>query len=252
MSRATNLRASRSTDYPRNAWYVLATSDEVSDAPLARRALGVPIVLLRVPLPARRSRWRTATPTSPIRSAWAGWTATRSCRAIPGSRTTPAGAAFHVPTQDEIPVGARVPAYPVHEDNVVFVWCWLGDPARSGLRPPPMVGWLRDAGWTTVGDAWETGAHAALLLENFADITHVAVVDPFIAPPVLSGSPPPLEVEVTETTVSDYPGLPAGTDRRLACRTSRAAERCRACPTGERSLRHPGTVGGPLGGAGRR
>ncbi len=61
---------------------------------------------------------------------------------------------------------------------------------------------------------WETGAHAALLQENFADITHVAVVDPFIAPPVLSGSPPPLEVEVTETTVSfsrNYPPAPIAT-----------------------------------------
>ncbi len=34
MSRATNLRASRSTDYPRNAWYVLATSAEVGRDPL--------------------------------------------------------------------------------------------------------------------------------------------------------------------------------------------------------------------------
>ena len=209
MSRATNLRASRSTDYPRNAWYVLATSDEVGDAPLARRALGVPIVLFRTtdgtvaaledrdahkPYPLSLGRVDGDT----IVSGYSGFAYDASGRCV------------HVPTQDEIPVGARVPAYPVHEDGV-FVWCWLGDSARSGLRPPPSVGWLRDAGWTTVGDAWETGAHAALLLENFADITHVAVVDPFIAPPVLSGSPPPLEVEVTETTVSfsrDYPPAP--------------------------------------------
>jgi vanillate O-demethylase monooxygenase subunit len=209
MSRATNLRASRSTDYPRNAWYVLATSDEVGDAPLARRALGVPIVLFRTtdgtvaaledrdahkPYPLSLGRVEGDT----IVSGYSGFAYDASGRCV------------HVPTQDEIPVGARVAAYPVHEDGV-FVWCWLGDSARSGLRPPPSVGWLRDAGWTTVGDAWETGAHAALLLENFADITHVAVVDPFIAPPVLSGSPPPLEVEVTETTVSfsrDYPPAP--------------------------------------------
>jgi phenylpropionate dioxygenase-like ring-hydroxylating dioxygenase large terminal subunit len=209
MSRATNLRASRSTDYPRNAWYVLATSDEVGDAPLARRALGVPIVLFRTtdgtvaaledrdahkPYPLSLGRVDGDT----IVSGYSGFAYDASGRCV------------HVPTQDEIPVGARVSAYPVHEDGV-FVWCWLGDSARSGLRPPPSVGWLRDAGWTTVGDAWETGAHAALLLENFADITHVAVVDPFIAPPVLSGSPPPLEVEVTETTVSfsrDYPPAP--------------------------------------------
>ena len=39
-----------------------------------------------------------------------------------------------------------------------------------------------------------------LLHENFADITHVAVVDPSFAPPVLTAGPVPLlEVEVTET-----------------------------------------------------
>ena len=209
MSRASNLRASRSTDYPRNAWYVLATSDEVGDAPLARRVLGVPIVLFRTtdgtavaledrdahkPYPLSLGRVDGDT----IVSGYSGFAYDATGRCV------------HVPNQDEIPVGARVPAYPVHDDGV-FVWCWLGDPARSGLRPPPPVGWLKDADWTTVGDAWETAAHAALLHENFADITHVAVVDPFIAPPVLSGSPPPLEVEVTETTVSfsrDYPPAP--------------------------------------------
>ena len=67
MSRATNLRASRSTDYPRNAWYVLATSDEVGNAPLARRALGVPIVLFRTSDGTGGRARRTATPTSRIR-----------------------------------------------------------------------------------------------------------------------------------------------------------------------------------------
>ena len=38
--------------------------------------------------------------------------------------------------------------------------------------------------------------------ENFADITHVPVVDPFIAPPALTGEPPALEVEVSETSMS--------------------------------------------------
>jgi vanillate O-demethylase monooxygenase subunit len=61
---------------------------------------------------------------------------------------------------------------------------------------------LSDPGWATLGDEWETEADLLLLHENFADITHVAVVDPYIAPPVLRSSPPPLEVEVTETTVS--------------------------------------------------
>ena len=111
------------------------------------------------------------------------------------------GFCVHVPTQSEIPVGARVRAFPVHEDGA-FVWVWLGEPALAGLRRPPATPWLNDPEWATLGDEWETDADLLLLHENFADITHVAVVDPYIAPPVLRNSPPPLEVEVTETTVS--------------------------------------------------
>ena len=112
----------------------------------------------------------------------------------------PRGFCVHVPTQSEIPVGARVRAYPVHEDGV-FVWAWLGELAGWPAAAAGHSLAQRDC-WATLGDVWETEADLLLLHENFADITHVAVVDPFIAPPVLRSSPPPLEVEVTETTVS--------------------------------------------------
>jgi phenylpropionate dioxygenase-like ring-hydroxylating dioxygenase large terminal subunit len=102
----------------------------------------------------------------------------------------------------------------------VYVWGWLGDRALAPLRPPTPLPWLHDPSWVTIGDVWETAADVTLLHENFADITHVAVVDPFIAPPVLHGSPPPLEVEVTEKTVSfarTYPKAPvAGWHAELA------------------------------------
>src|SRR6187431_3081331 len=92
MSRASNLRASRSTDYPRNAWYVLATSDEVGNAPLARRALGVPIALedrdAHKPYPLSLGRVDGDT----IVSGYSGFAYDARGRCV------------HVPTQDEIPV----------------------------------------------------------------------------------------------------------------------------------------------------
>jgi vanillate O-demethylase monooxygenase subunit len=186
--------------HPHNCWYSLATSDEVGREPLGRRALGQGVVLFRTsdgtavaledrcvhrPYPLSLGRLDGDT----IVSGYSGFAYDAE------------GLCVRVPTQDEIPVGARVRAFPVHDDGV-FVWVWLGDPARAALRPPAALPWLRDEGWVTIGDAWETAADLALLHENFADITHVAVVDPFIAPPVLHSSPPPLEVEVTETTVA--------------------------------------------------
>ena len=186
--------------HPHNSWYALATSEEVGREPIGRRALDLGLVLFRTgdgravaledrcvhrPYPLSRGWLEGDT----IVSGYSGFTYNAE------------GFCVRVPTQDEIPVGARVRAFPIHDDGV-FVWAWLGDAALSALRPPGALPWLKDPSWVTIGDTWETAADLSLLHENFADITHVAVVDPFIAPPVLRSSPPPLEVEVTETTVS--------------------------------------------------
>ena len=47
MSRTSASARRRGTSYPVNTWYVIATKDEVSRQPLARRALETPVVLYR-------------------------------------------------------------------------------------------------------------------------------------------------------------------------------------------------------------
>jgi phenylpropionate dioxygenase-like ring-hydroxylating dioxygenase large terminal subunit len=200
MRQRTASRSDRTEMHPRNCWYAVATSPEVGREPLGRRVLDTGVVLFRTtdgtaialedrcahrPYPLSFGRVEGDT----IVSGYTGF--------VYDAR----GFCVHVPTQSEIPVGARVRAFPVHEDGV-FVWVWLGEAAIAGLRRPASTPWLSDPGWATLGEEWETEADLLLLHENFADITHVAVVDPYIAPPVLSTSPPPLEVEVSETTVS--------------------------------------------------
>ena len=99
------------------------------------------------------------------------------------------------------PGWCHVLAFPVHGRFMFSCGPGWVNPSLAALRPPPVTASLNDLA-KTIGDEWETKADLLLLHENFADITHVAVVDPYIAPPVLRSSPPPLEVEVTETTVS--------------------------------------------------
>ena len=115
------------------------------------------------------------------------------------------------PPKSEVPYDAKVRAFPVREQDGL-VWVWFGESGLAGLRKPPRVPWLVDEKWTTLGGEWTTEANFLLLHENFADITHVAVVDPELAPPVLTTGPVPmLQVEVTETSVSferDYPAGP--------------------------------------------
>jgi phenylpropionate dioxygenase-like ring-hydroxylating dioxygenase large terminal subunit len=200
MSQQPSGRSHRTEIHPRNCWYMVATSEEVGRQPLGRRVLGTGVVLFRT---------TDGTPAA-LEDRCAHRPYPLSLGHVDGDRIVSGYTGFvydargycvHVPTQSEIPVGARVRAFPLHEDGV-FVWVWPGSPSLAGLRPPAATPWLSDLGWATLGDEWETEADLLLLHENFADITHVAVVDPYIAPPVLRSSPPPLEVEVTETTVS--------------------------------------------------
>jgi vanillate O-demethylase monooxygenase subunit len=186
--------------HPHNCWYSIATSDEVGREPLGRRVLGTGVVLFRTTDgTAVALEDRCAHRPYPLSRGWLDGDTIVS--GYSGFTYDARGFCVRVPTQDEIPVGARVRAFPVHDDGAL-VWAWIGDPALAALRPPAALPWLQGQGWVTIGDTWDTAADLALLHENFADITHVAVVDPFIAPPVLRSSPPPLEVEVSETTVS--------------------------------------------------
>jgi len=196
--------------FPRQSWYVVATSEEVTRSPLAARALNEALVLYRTsdgsvavledrdahrPFPLSLGR----VVDDEIVSAYSGFVYGRDGRCV------------RVPTQPEVPYGARVRAYPVVEQDG-FVWVWFGDARVARLHTPPRAPWLADPAWSTFGDEWTTNAGFLLLHENFADITHVAVVDPDIAPPVLTAGPVPLlEVEVSETSVSfsrNYPPAP--------------------------------------------
>jgi phenylpropionate dioxygenase-like ring-hydroxylating dioxygenase large terminal subunit len=186
--------------HPRNCWYAVATTAEVGREPLGRRVLGTGVVLFRT-TDGTSIALEDRCAHRPYPLSLGHLDGDRIVSGYTGFVYDARGFCVHVPTQSEIPVGAQVRAFPVHEDGV-FVWVWLGEPAVASLRPPAATPWLSDPGWATLGAEWETEADLLLLHENFADITHVAVVDPYIAPPVLRSSPPPLEVEVTETTVS--------------------------------------------------
>ena len=200
----------RCADVPHNAWYAAATSDEVGRTPLARRVLGGRVVVYRTAAgEAVALEDRCAHRPVPLSSGRlegddivAGYT---------GFRYAPDGRCVAVPTQENVPIGARVRAFPVHDDGS-FVWVWTGDPNLARLRPPPRAPWLLDNTWVTFGGSWVTKASVRLLLDNFSDITHVAHVHPEVAPPALVAGPmPPLEVTVSETGMRfarQYPPVP--------------------------------------------
>ena len=206
MSRTSASTRRRGTSYPVNTWYVIATKDEVSREPLARRALETPVVLYRTqdgqavaledrdahrPYPLSLGRVDGDT----IVSGYSGFA------------YAPDGACVHVPTQPHVPIGARVRAFPVIEQD-----------GRSGSGSVSQR-WRRRAtrhmcpGWPTT--AGRPSATSGTPRRTSCCCTRTSptsptspVVDPFIAPPALTGEPPALEVEVSETSMSfsrDYP-----------------------------------------------
>jgi vanillate O-demethylase monooxygenase subunit len=190
-----------SRSYPYDCWYLAARTDQIDQELTPLRIVGHSVVLTRAadgtvaaladrgahrPYPLSRGR----RVDDRIVSGLDGWAYTLD------------GQCVHVPSQALIPVDAQVRTFPAVDDGV-FVWIWTGDPRLAERRRPPALGWLRDHAWTGDGGELTVAANHVLLLEMFADVTLVPFVDPAVASPVLSSGPiPPLEVEISETSVS--------------------------------------------------
>ena len=199
----------RCPDVPHNGWYAAAEAEEVGRSPLACRALGQRLAVYRT-TDGRAVALEDRCAHKPVPLSTGKVVGDDLEAAYTGFRYAPDGRCTQVPTQTHVPYGAGVRAFPVYEDGT-FVWVWMGEPRLAPLRRPPSTPWLGDPAWTTFGETWETKASLRLMQDNFADITHVPLVDPEVAPPALTGTPPPLDVRVSETTVSfsrSYPAAP--------------------------------------------
>lgn len=194
-------------NYPFNCWYVAATSGEVGQELLARRLLGVAVVLYR-----RESGEVVAMEDRCIHRAYPLSAGRRDGDRVVcgyhGFGYDPDGCLVDVPSQENVPPGARVRTYPVHEQSP-FVWIWLGDPGAAALRPPPRVPWYADGtGWAGTTEVLRVEANYLLLHEHYLDLTDVFVMHPEVVPPDIEVLPPLNEVEVSERSVAYSRSLP--------------------------------------------
>lgn len=188
-------------NYPFNCWYVAATSDEVGQGLLARRLLDTPVLLYR-----RRSGEVVAMEDRCVHRAYPLSAGRRDGDRVVcgyhGFCYEPDGRLVGVPSQENVPPGARVRSYPILEQSP-FVWIWLGEPAAAALRPPPRVPWYADGtGWTSTSEAMRIDANYLLLHEHYLDLTEVFILHPEAVPPDIDVLPPLNEVEVSERSVS--------------------------------------------------
>lgn len=161
-------------NYPRNHWWVIATSAEITREPLQRWALDLPIVLYR------RGDGRAVALDDRCPHRWAplsmGWLeGDELVCGYHGLRFAPEGQCVKVPTQAAVPAKACVHAYPLIERGP-FVWIWTGDPARAGDSEPPAIDWLEEGGWSVLGGYMAAECNYMLLKENVLDLTHFGYV----------------------------------------------------------------------------
>lgn len=162
-------------NYPREQWWVAATSEEITREPRQRWILDLPVVLYRkvdgtvVALDDRcPHRW------APLSRGWLD--GDDIVCGYHGFQYCPTGACVKVPTQSATPKAARVHAYPVLERSPL-VWLWTGDPANAAqASPPPDIHWLHEGGWTTGHGYIHARANYMLLKENVLDLTHFGYV----------------------------------------------------------------------------
>ncbi len=203
MTPSTNPVALSAPNWPRDAWWVAATTAEVGGAPLQRWLLERPVVLYRgasgqvVALDDRcPHRW------APL-SLGAVHGDDIAC-AYHGFRFGPDGRCTRVPTQAAVPGVARVTSYPVVEAGP-FVWVWTGDPALAAAAlPPPKLGWAVDPSRVTAAGAMTVACNYLALKENVLDLSHFAFVHANTLAVTDWDRPPTVEKTADEVTYHQH------------------------------------------------
>ena len=156
----------------RNAWYIAAWGDELTEKPVARRICDEPLVLFR------------------DKSGRAVALEDRCChRAAPLSRGEVvesgiqcgyhglvfdhSGTCVSIPGQPRIPEDARVRAYPVVEKDA-FIWVWMGEAARADASKIVDFPYHNDpARWPMKHDCYAIKGNYMLMVDNLMDLTHL-------------------------------------------------------------------------------
>ncbi|MBO9375827.1 Rieske 2Fe-2S domain-containing protein [Sphingomonas histidinilytica] len=161
--------------YLRNAWYVAAWSDEVSDNLLTRKILNEQVLLYRT----EAGELVATASTCPHRFAplHLGKVVGDAIECpYHGLRFNDEGRCVFNPDGDgRIPAGARLRTYPVTE-RLGAAWIWMGDPARADLAMIPDFEFLEDPSYRTVKGVLHVRANYRYINDNLMDEAHLHMV----------------------------------------------------------------------------
>jgi phenylpropionate dioxygenase-like ring-hydroxylating dioxygenase large terminal subunit len=158
--------------FVRNAWYIAATRDEITDKPLARTIMNEPIVLVRNgrgEIFALEDRCcHRGAPLSLGEATQAGI----RC-GYHGMEFASDGRCILIPGQTTIPKKARVRSYPIASKGD-YHWIWMGDAQMAD--PADIVDYPPDdpVNWPRAHDMLHLKAGYVMVLENLMDLSHLS------------------------------------------------------------------------------
>lgn len=163
--------ADERTPFVTDEWYVAAFADEVTRTPLARRILGVPLLLLRR-LDGGVTALEDRCPHRSMPLSLGTVDGDEIVCGYHGARIGCDGVCKAVPSQATVPPGARTRAFAV-EERGPLVWVWMG--AEAPGRAPPHPDWISDeATWKASRERLFLRASYVRLHENLLDLTHLS------------------------------------------------------------------------------
>ncbi|GII29159.1 aromatic ring-hydroxylating dioxygenase subunit alpha [Planotetraspora mira] len=180
--------------FARNRWYVAAYGNEINRKLLPRTILGEALVFYRtqagqvIALSDHCVHRRFPLSESHLDGD-------NVVCGYHGFTYDPSGTCVAVPGQRRIPRTARVPAYPVVEQDS-FVWVWIGDKDKADPADIPRAPWLDHPEWTSVYGMEPLNAPYGLLVDNLLDLSHETYLHGgYIGTPEVADTPIRTEVD---------------------------------------------------------
>jgi vanillate monooxygenase len=159
--------------FPKNAWYVAATPDEIDEKPLGRTVCNEKIVFWRP----RAGEVAALEDFCPHRGAplWLGTVCEGSLVCgYHGLAMGCEGKTVSMPGQ-RVQGFPKIRAFPVVE-KYGFIWVWPGDPAKADVSKIHPLEWAESPDWAYGGGLYHVKCDYRLMVDNLMDLTHETYV----------------------------------------------------------------------------
>ena len=159
--------------FPKNAWYVACTPDEIDEKPLGRRICNEAIVFWR----GEGGRVSALEDFCPHRGAPLSLGFVSEGRLVCGYHGLEMGCQGKTVSMPGQRVGGfpAIRSYPV-EERYGFIWVWPGDADQADLATIPHLHWHDHPDWAYGGGLYHIACDYRLMIDNLMDLTHETYV----------------------------------------------------------------------------